>query len=664
MGPAVLGLLCKSWSRKWHNSLLAPNGGVVLRYRVALSFPDERLDFVSQVADKLSAALGRSSVFFYKYEESQLVRPNLDILLQRIYSNAELIIVFGCKEYSEKSWCQNEWRAIRPLIFTRERAVMVLTFDGASPPGYSPVIDGCLPIGGKRSDEIARIILDRLAGMDSSQSADLLDASRSTWLRVSPGEGAYWTSAAEKLPAHVLDPENPRLLPVDVGSVWGLDRSSYLGVITGGSSETVFSALVRTEVILWEYLRKRPEKHGLPVRWWLRMRSGISPPVTLAQIWDSVEDQASERLAYLRREVGLPMVAFGVYFDLPAKSPEIEIGLLEAWAAALARLAPTTSVALVFHLPEPAVESLLSLSGQIRRRGRQMTARIDLLQLLPQKDEEPIRESRLPEYLNDRLPKLASLFSSSPDDLQSKEAVDIIQELDEQEDRPSGVYQLLLESVRPRMPSLLIALLKAGARSSCHQGRRETLVFATQADAWMDAWLAGADLADPSAVVALAAPRDSEYGVVVDPLAVALLRRLDRVRDQGRTGVILDALLPKLSEEFHTVARVYRGELPIDDFLDSSRPGGHRLAIRAGLAPWPSRELLARLDPDRLDLWRLFAALPIDSSRIEDLLNLEDPACRAIFGLCTPDEWASIRTDPQQERLVIAARQLRPLNFP
>ena len=48
------------------------------RFKVALSFPGERREFVEKVAEKLASALGRESVFYDKYYEAELARGNID----------------------------------------------------------------------------------------------------------------------------------------------------------------------------------------------------------------------------------------------------------------------------------------------------------------------------------------------------------------------------------------------------------------------------------------------------------------------------------------------------------------------------------------------------------------------------------------------------------
>ena len=484
---------------------------------------------------------------------------------------------------------------------------------------------------------------------------------------ISPAEGTPWRSAPERLPAHLVEQSDSRTLPLDVSSAWGLDRSSFLGLIAGRADNGVYAALLRTEVALWKCLQKSPGRPALPVRWWLRIVPGFDAPETLDQIWDSVEDQKNDRLVYLRRRKVDASVLLGLFFGLSAHEAQEFPRTLLAWIDAIPRLLPSHPVALVFNLPTPDPGPLSVLGEQLRRHAAKRPARVDVLCLLPQPETETVQAEPLPAHLAVLLPDVASRLATEnagPMSEESRFATEMIQSLDAREDRPPGAYRELLEWARKSHPSWVVPMLRVGARSPCYQGRRESLVFATRADAWISAWLAAADLSEPSTLVELAAPADPESGIVVDPLALSLLRRIDREGETGTSQTLFKALFPRFSRELRTVAQLHRGDLPVDDFLNTSGPREHRLAVRAGLAPWPSRGLLACLDLDRLDLWRLLTALPLDSSRIEDVLSLQDPARRAIFGLCSASEWAAIRADSALERLVLGARQGRPLVFP
>ena len=132
-------------------------------FNVALSFPGEKRSFVQGVAEALKIELGNDTVFYDNYYQPELARPNLDILLQRIYhENSDLVVVFLCKDYEKKEWCGLEWRAIRDLIKQkRDDKIMILRFDNVPIQGLFG-IDGSLDISTKSSENVAKDILHRL----------------------------------------------------------------------------------------------------------------------------------------------------------------------------------------------------------------------------------------------------------------------------------------------------------------------------------------------------------------------------------------------------------------------------------------------------------------------------------------------------------------------
>ena len=91
-----------------------------IRFKVALSFPGEQRDYVAAVVGEIKKRLGTGSVFYDKDFTAQLARPNLDILLQKIYlNNSDLVVIFVSEDYERKQWCGIEWRAIRNIIMNK-----------------------------------------------------------------------------------------------------------------------------------------------------------------------------------------------------------------------------------------------------------------------------------------------------------------------------------------------------------------------------------------------------------------------------------------------------------------------------------------------------------------------------------------------------------------
>lgn len=134
-----------------------------IKFKVALSFPGEKRNYVKNVADILTDKLGQDQIFYDNNYKAQLAKPNLDILLQSIYRNqSDLIVIFLCQEYAEKEWCGLEWRAIREIIKKKQDdKILFVRFDKASIDGVFS-IDGYLNADTTSEEEMADLIIERV----------------------------------------------------------------------------------------------------------------------------------------------------------------------------------------------------------------------------------------------------------------------------------------------------------------------------------------------------------------------------------------------------------------------------------------------------------------------------------------------------------------------
>ena len=133
-------------------------------FSVALSFPGEARSNVEPVAERLVAKLGKGKVFYDNYFKHRLAQPDLDILLQQIYSeNSDLVVVWVSSDYERKEWCCNvEWPAIRTLIKEhRGKDIMFLSLDKGRPRGFLSNI-GFVDVKEMSSDQVSDLILKRI----------------------------------------------------------------------------------------------------------------------------------------------------------------------------------------------------------------------------------------------------------------------------------------------------------------------------------------------------------------------------------------------------------------------------------------------------------------------------------------------------------------------
>ena len=131
-------------------------------YEIALSSTDEQRRFVSEVADRLAAVLGRDKVFYDKFCQAELAQPSLDLYLQEIYlDRSRLVVVFLGSDIGRKEWHGLErWVALDLIKSKRSEQIMLVRVEEGSAPG-SLGIDGWVDARGRDAREVADLILER-----------------------------------------------------------------------------------------------------------------------------------------------------------------------------------------------------------------------------------------------------------------------------------------------------------------------------------------------------------------------------------------------------------------------------------------------------------------------------------------------------------------------
>jgi hypothetical protein len=108
--------------------------------------------------------LGEGKVFYDNYFKHRLARPDLDILLQSIYSKeSDLVVVWVSTDYEKKEWCCNvEWPAIRTMIKEhRGKDIMFLSLNEGKPKGFLSNF-GYVDVKDMSADEVSELIVKRL----------------------------------------------------------------------------------------------------------------------------------------------------------------------------------------------------------------------------------------------------------------------------------------------------------------------------------------------------------------------------------------------------------------------------------------------------------------------------------------------------------------------
>ena len=138
-----------------------------IRFKIALSFPGKRRDFVLPIAQALAASIGKENILYDGWLGAEFARPNLDVYLPKLYLEESLLrVFFFCEDFARNEWCGLEWRAGRALL-TREQdhRLMLLRLDDAAIPGLNRT-DGSLDISRMSPTEVADEISKRLNLID------------------------------------------------------------------------------------------------------------------------------------------------------------------------------------------------------------------------------------------------------------------------------------------------------------------------------------------------------------------------------------------------------------------------------------------------------------------------------------------------------------------
>jgi hypothetical protein len=148
------------------------------RFRIALSFPGEYRDaIIDKIASGLTRRFSKNEILYDKYHEEEFGKPDLDLVLQKLYRDeADIIALFLCEKYDEKSWCGVECRGIRSLMhqIKEKNRIMLFRLDSGAVDGFDGSIDGFIDITAS-TDDIEKAIsyifkrYDRLVNTDGSE---------------------------------------------------------------------------------------------------------------------------------------------------------------------------------------------------------------------------------------------------------------------------------------------------------------------------------------------------------------------------------------------------------------------------------------------------------------------------------------------------------------
>jgi len=483
---------------------------------------------------------------------------------------------------------------------------------------------------------------------------------------------------------------------------WGLNRSSFLGILRGRAEDTVFEKLVSIEQILSDVISKSGQTNFLSERLWLRVNPLIVPlgPNDVGDILKA----ADRHMDVLTQKVGSrwpsKSLTLGLFIEVPARLNSNLISAIRNWCQELStRRFGIPEIAIVLHLPNGVNtedEGLPSIYYELI--GINLSLHAEVLVLHREYENTPPpglsnnelsdllqRESKSEQGLHfyswvkaatalwpvgteeQEMAKYAFVMDAARtvvDKIPSRDSAawQVVRDLDSLGiiDNYEFNHQFLRLTDR-YLPDRIHRLLQAYAVHREIKVRLAALVYASRSDAMMDAWVEGLFSA-PQELFGLSELSSRGNVPLIDNYILALLRRYTRGLNRREIMEAIDKLEHVLSPELRETCHLCFGRLAEDTFLKNFKVEKLLFALRSKIELRLTDVDLQRLELTPPGLWWLLSALPIARQRVAEWLRLDDVR-RAIIGLCTAAEWLRVRSDHEIERQIMDCRRGRPIKF-
>lgn len=491
--------------------------------------------------------------------------------------------------------------------------------------------------------------------------------------------------------------------PFDLGTIWGLERGRFVGILACSQAAQPYQNLVNVEGCLFEsILRPQSVSVLLPRRIWKR----VSPHERPDDLWQHEAPSTTPNGSGIdKKDESRSDTILGFFLEIDAaefnRTPWLKAAVHDWCKALKGETFLKGQDAVVIAVTSEQLSEAREVSEQVYQQLETSTGTtIDLLTLPPsivtdhileysvssQFDAFDAMSNQKPgsylwawlldaagnpllqsEEARNKYTKLIDLYHSLPGKQTANgeriPAFRVVADLDGISSWSGELDRQFLNLVKTYLPGRALELVRAYSGSKRSSARREALIFSVADDLFLDAWVEGAGfrkelLQDGNVLSAdVREPR-----LLADALALSLMRR-SRSSNRAETIAALNDLRSRggLGASAMTVCELFLGEVTQESFINTQREDAYLMAIRASFSFDPRLSALTYLNIDNYEVWRLLTAIPPNRERVNELLNMAK-GTRAIFGLCTAEEWEEIARDRPLMDKILRCRQtiIRP----
>ena len=533
----------------------------------------------------------------------------------------------------------------------------------------------------------------------------------------------YLPSRPKPKPAYSLDSDSFRQIPFDIGTIWGLQRSSFIGILVGFEGDGIYENLKNVEFILIESIKDNNCAMSLPRREWIQMdlNKWSSLPYDKADILRSAIDLSNQAYDSLKKNSFPELTIPGFFFKINLEQLTIEYSeQIKDWCKILlSELFPLEPVVIIINITS-------TIGNNITDRIIPLKAKLELVtETVPVEvmhldhrlffesytsyertntDRENIRDisreaglaflswiyhAQFHSFLEKTIFQeerdyidLINFYKEfktnySENDLRETYGkitpIEVVLDIQAIAHNKKGeVYEQFLCLIINYLPQKSCELVKAYVESEILDAVHSALIVGANADllsdTLMDVWVDAINFdkldIDLFFQEGLFNPNlKCINNLRLEALVLALMRK-----DPNKRSSKIQNIIQKLVHGLRSLQELnyfYQNQKEQeDDFLSQNNPNQFTFAIRANIKLEQAIEKFKAAPVSYLPsaiCW-LLATIPPTRSNITEILLL-DAKKRAVFGLCTPLEWQKIQERLKKERQVLDCRRKRPLIY-